>query len=180
MNNKPVGRIFLIGYRGAGKTTVARLVAERLDWPWHDADAFLERKLGRTIRDIFQQDGEAAFRKMEAVSLEELLTSEDQRVVLATGGGVVLRPENREKLGRAGLVIWLTADATTLWRRLQGDAATGPQRPALTDRGGLAEIEALLAAREPLYRACADLIIDTTALSPNAVAERIVAMVSGG
>jgi len=175
MTHQPVQRIVLIGARGAGKTTVARLIAERLDWSWIDADGYLESKVQRTIREIFEQEGEPSFRMLEALALKELLVPEKR--VVATGGGVVLDPTNRARLRAAGLVVWLTADAATLWQRLQADRATPLQRPALTNRGGLAEIEELLAAREPLYRECANCIVDTSSLPPNAVADRIVSMV---
>lgn len=155
--------IFLIGYRGTGKSTVARLLAERLQWSWVDADELLEARQGRSIRDIFAAEGEAAFRDMESALLVELCGR--LRHVIATGGGVVLRAENRERLRAAGRCVWLTADATTIWQRLQADARTAERRPALTV-GGRAEVEELLRAREPLYHACADLSVATAGRSP--------------
>jgi shikimate kinase len=163
--------IFLIGYRGSGKSSVARLLAERLAWAWLDADAVLEQRHGRTIRQIFAEDGEAAFREMEAAILCEHCLLE--RHVVATGGGVILREDNRKLLKQAGTVIWLTADAATLWRRLQADISTPDRRPNLTT-GGIAEIEALLRAREPLYAACAHFVQDTAARSPEKVAEAVL------
>jgi len=162
--------IFLVGYRGTGKTTVARLLAERLGWSWLDADAALEAKHGRTISEIFARDGEPAFRELEVVVLAE--TCKLSRHVVATGGGVVLRVENRERMRRAGRVVWLTADHDTIWSRLQADAAAGRERPPLTV-GGRAEIEELLRIREPLYRACADLVVDTGGRMPTEIAEEI-------
>jgi shikimate kinase len=166
--------IFLIGYRGTGKTSVARLLAERLGWEWVDADEVLERTAGRSIREIFAAEGEAGFRDREAAVLEELCGGE--RLVVATGGGVVLRDANRARLRAGGLVVWLTADAPTIWERLQQDPTTAERRPALTV-GGLAEVEALLRVREPLYAACADLVVDTLGRSPAEVLEAIVALV---
>src|SRR5438046_967396 len=96
--------IFLIGYRGAGKTTVARLLADRLGWDWLDADALLEAQHGRSVRTIFQEEGEGGFRTKEALVLEQLCRG--QRQVIATGGGVVLRPENRDRLRASGWVVW--------------------------------------------------------------------------
>jgi len=93
--------------------------------------------------------------------------------VIATGGGVVLRPENREMLRAAGRVAWLTADAATIWQRLQRDRTTLERRPPLTV-GGLAEIEGLLQEREPLYRGCADWIIDSASRTPEEVAGAIL------
>jgi len=159
--------VFLIGYRGTGKTTVARLVADRAGWDWADADAELEARAGRTIRDVFADEGEAGFRDRESAVLAELCGM--RRKVVATGGGVVLRPENRERL-RAGRVVWLTADVETIAARLAADPTTTSRRPHLTAAGGREEIAALLCAREPLYRACADWVVDTVGHTPDEVA----------
>jgi shikimate kinase len=163
--------IFLIGYRGTGKSTVARLLGARLGWDWRDADAVLEAKFGRSIADIFQMDGEAEFREMEAAVLVELCKL--SCVVIATGGGIVLGEKNRELMRRTGRVVWLTADHDTIWNRMQADAAEGRSRPALTI-GGRAEIDELLAAREPLYRECAEFSVETTERTPAEVADEIV------
>lgn len=162
--------ICLIGYRGTGKTSTARLLATRLGWQWRDADVELEAFSGKSIRRIFAEEGETAFRDLEEQLLRRLC--EASHCVLATGGGVVLREANREQLRRAGLVVWLKADPGTLWDRLRQDASTEERRPALT-RGGLAEIEELTRVREPLYRACAHLAIDTSERSPEEVAATI-------
>src|SRR5262249_35187521 len=103
--------IFLIGYRGSGKTTVARMLAQRLGWTWLDADEELERRAGRTIRTIFAEEGESGFRDREATLLEELAGRRE--CVVATGGGVVLRETNRQRLRTTGVIVWLTADAAT-------------------------------------------------------------------
>src|SRR6516225_5630423 len=95
--------LFLVGYRGTGKTTVARLLAARLGWEWVDADAVLEGRYGRSIRRIFADEGEAGFRDKEAAVLVDLCRG--RRQVVATGGGVVLRPENRARLRAAGRLV---------------------------------------------------------------------------
>lgn len=156
-------RIYLIGYRGTGKSTLARLLAEHLGWSWLDADAVLEERAGQSIRQIFTTEGEAGFRARETAVLRELSLLVNH--VFATGGGVVLSEENRRRLRESGHVIWLKANADTLWRRLQDDATSGDRRPPLTV-GGLAEIQELLRIREPLYRACADLEIETVNRTP--------------
>jgi len=162
--------VFLIGYRGTGKTTVSRLLGERLGWGWLDADTALEERSGRSIATIFAEEGEAGFRDKEEMLLEELCRL--QQHVVATGGGIVLRATNRERLRSAGFVAWLTADAETIRRRIETDATTRERRPVLTV-GGLFEIEDLLRRREPLYRACADCIVETTNRAPEEVAHQI-------
>lgn len=170
MNPAPRPLVFLIGYRGAGKSTIARSLARRLGWDWVDADDFLERAAGKTIQQIFAAEGEASFRAREAAILSQL--ADRERLVVATGGGVILREENRRRLGQ-GFVAWLIADAPTLWRRLGDDASTAQRRPNLA-QGGLAEIEDLLRARSPLYEICADLKVDASR-SPEQITEEIFA-----
>jgi shikimate kinase len=163
--------LFLIGYRGSGKTTVAALVADLLGWRWVDADTVLESH-GRTIAQIFAEEGEAGFRRRESVVLEEFCRRREY--VIATGGGVVLNEANRTRLRQSGCVVWLTAAAEVLAQRLEGDRTSAARRPVLTV-GGRSEIEELIRVREPLYRACADLAMDTTGRSPAEVAEEIIA-----
>jgi shikimate kinase len=166
--------VFLIGPRGSGKTTVARLLAAKLGWGWLDADDLVERRHGKSIRELFAAEGEVGFRNKEAAILAEIC--ELQHQVVATGGGVVLRPENRQLLQRSGWCVWLTADAATLWQRMQADPATPERRPQLAS-GGLAEIAEVLAARAELYRGCAHAIVPTGDRPPervvNDVLERI-------
>lgn len=171
-------RIALIGYRGAGKSTVARLLAERLGWDWIDADAVLEQRAGCTIRELFAAEGEAGFRSREAALLAELCAR--PRLVLATGGGVVLRADNRAVLRRSAWVAWLEAGAETLWRRLESDPASAARRPALAvglapnaaASNSLAEMIELLKFREPLYRQCADAVVAADG-QPPVVADNI-------
>ena len=163
--------VTLIGYRGTGKSTVAAALAQRLGCPWWDADVELERAVGTSIATLIREHGEARFRDQESVVLEELLAKPDG--VLATGGGVILRPGNRERLReRGGCVVWLTAPGPILRRRLAADPTTASRRPGLTG----ADIDAALSTREPLYRECAGVVIDTSSDSP----ERIVAAILRG
>jgi shikimate kinase len=168
--------LFLIGYRGTGKTTVAELVARRLRWEYIDADPVLESRHGRSIAQIFADEGEAGFREKESELLAELCAGE--RRVIATGGGVVLRPDNRARLRDAGLCVWLTADPPTIAARLATDPATWARRPNLTV-GGLAEIEELLKIREPLYGECADWTVTTVGRTPGEIAEEILERIAG-
>ena len=151
--------ITLIGYRGSGKTTVARPLAERLGWNWVDADTVIEQTAGRTIREIFADQGEPAFRELERQVMAELLGRD--RLVIAAGGGAILNPETRTRVLQAGPVIWLQASLSTLQARIQQDVTTAERRPNLTNTGGAAEIAQVLAVREPLYRECATLTLDT-------------------
>ena len=163
--------LYLIGYRGTGKTTVGQLLAHRLGWDFVDADVHLEAKRGKTIKEIFASDGEASFRDSESATLREL--SARARCVIATGGGIVLREKNAALLRTSGFVVWLTADASTLAQRIQADPTTTARRPNLS-MGGMAEIEELLRVREPFYRECADLEIDASGTSPESIVETIL------
>lgn len=165
--------VFLIGYRCTGKTTIAQLLATRLGWKAIDADEILEAQNVRTIQQIFAEEGEAGFRHREYCVLRELCWLE--RKVIATGGGIVLRPENRKRMKESGVVVWLTADVDTICARLQGDATTTSRRPALTV-GGRAEVEELLRTREPLYRELAQFTVDTVGRTPEAIAEEIASL----
>ncbi len=167
-------RLFLVGYRATGKTTVGSLVARSLGWGFIDADRYLEAECGRTVRDLFRDEGEAGFRDRESAVLEKLATAEvwDDQVV-STGGGIVIRPANRTLL-RRGFVARLSASAATIHARMTADAATGGARPNLTPGGGLAEVESLLATREAWYREVADVSVETEGRSPEDVAGDIV------
>lgn len=150
--------VTLIGYRGCGKSTVAPALAERLGWPWFDADVELERRAGRSIREIFARDGEPFFRDLEQAVLADLLARGD--VVVAAGGGAVLREANRATMRRAGPVFWLSATADVLFERIHGDPTTAARRPSLTGLDPREEILQLLSKREPLYRETATAVID--------------------
>jgi shikimate kinase len=165
--------IALIGYRGTGKTTVARELARRLQWEWVDADVELELRAGKSIAAIFSGDGEPAFRELESAVVAELTAR--TRVVLALGGGAVLRPANREAIARCGAVVWLKASAEAIEERLAADPSTAARRPNLTNAGGRTEIERLLAERTPIYAACATLEVDTDDKSPAEIAGEILA-----
>lgn len=163
----------LIGYRGAGKSTVAAALAARLGCAACDADRFLEDRAGCTIGDLIRGGGEPAFRDAEEAALIELLATCPG--VLSTGGGVVLRPANRLLLRRLGRpVVWLDARPDVVRARLAADPATAVRRPGLSGGDPFAEIEPTLAVRLPLYASCADLRVDTALLEPAAVADRII------
>jgi shikimate kinase len=163
--------VFLIGYRGTGKTTMAELLAAALGWQWTDSDQELENRHGCTIVELFARGDEKNFRRLESALLEELCRR--SRQVIATGGGAILSPDNRVRLKASGHVVWLQADPATIWHRLRMDPTTAARRPDLTT-GGLVEIEELLHLREPLYRGCADMMVDTGNRSPEQVLKMIL------
>jgi shikimate kinase len=176
MSDLPAKTLILIGYRGTGKTTVARELARRLGWEAIDLDDEIERTAGKSIADIFAQDGEGTFRDQEAAALDRCLTRD--RLVLATGGGIVLREANRAKLHdvrrRGGQVAWLQASPETIQRRMAADSRTASRRPNLTASGGLREIVEVLTQRTPLYQDCASLTVDTEGKTAEQVAEEIL------
>lgn len=155
-----ITRITLVGFRAAGKSTVGRQLARLLGWSFLDADAALAEELGQPIATFLTQAGEPAFRAREATCLARLLAEEAPQV-LATGGGVVLREDNRQRLRtRGGLVVYLCAPVAVLQGRLR---AHHGDRPSLTGAGLVAEVAPLLAVRDPLYREVASQIVDATA-----------------
>lgn len=164
--------LFLIGYRGTGKTTVARRLAGRLGREWVDADVELELRAGKSIAAIFADDGEPAFRDLESRVLTELAAREG--LVIATGGGVVMREENRRALAGGGKVVWLRASPAAILERLAADQTTAARRPQLTTSGGEKEVLELLALRTPWYRACANLAIDTDDRQPGEIVQMIL------
>jgi len=147
--------IYLVGLMGAGKTTVGRQLAQRLGKRFHDTDHEIERRTGVRVATIFEIEGEAGFRARESQALEALTAMED--VVLATGGGIVLQPENRAALKDHGFVIYLRAQPRDLWARTRHDKS----RPLLRTEDPLKRLEELFAVRDPLYREVADLVVDT-------------------
>ena len=163
--------ITLIGYRGSGKSTVAGPLAERLGWEFVDADAVIEARAGATIREIFAYEGEPGFRQREREVMADLLSRD--KWVIAAGGGAILNAETRREMREAGPVVWLQAPIDVLWRRINGDRSTAARRPNLAS-GGLKEIQDLLTFREPLYRECASLSLNTAEGSLEELVERIV------
>lgn len=164
--------LVLIGYRAAGKTTLARLLAQRLGWDWIDADVEIERRAGKSIAKIFAEDGEPVFRDLEADVIADLC--QRRRLVLAAGGGAPMRPESRQAMRASGKVVWLKACPQTIHARMSGDRTTATRRPDLTDKGPLEEIVHLIAKREPFYRQSAHLEVDTEGKTPDGIAAEIL------
>jgi shikimate kinase len=170
----PGGRgLALIGYRGTGKSTVGRILSDRLNRTFVDADLEVEARAGLSISAIFAEWGEPVFRDWEERTLAEL-TELNPDAILATGGGAVLRETNRRRIRDFGFVVWLTAEPRELARRLESDLGSLAGRPALTPAGTIAEITQVLAVRTPLYQALADTVIEVSDKSAEQVAGAII------
>ena len=163
--------IFLIGLMGAGKSTIGRQLARSLDKRFMDSDSEIEQKTGVSIDVIFDIEGEQGFRRRETDMLRQLV--EERGVVLATGGGAALAPENRQLLRDNGLVIYLRASAEHLAGRVRRDQ----RRPLLRAVDKLAVIRQLIALRDPVYQELADLVIETDNSSVARVVREISEMV---
>ena len=159
--------ITLTGFMGSGKTTVGEVLADFLGCPFMDLDDLIVKKAGKSIPEIFAQDGEPAFRQLEARLLRQTVEKyTENTVVLALGGGAVTAPASASLLREKTVCIYLRATLETLLARLEGETAGRPLADAsLADR---------LAAREPLYEQTAHVIIDTDGLSPDEVADEII------
>jgi len=151
----PGPSVFIIGCMGAGKSTVGRQLGRLLHRPFFDSDRVIEERTGASIPVIFEREGEAGFREREARVIDELTALPG--IVLATGGGAVLRPCNRERIGRRGLVVYLQATVGQLLERTRGDRT----RPLLQSADPRARLQELLLERDPLYRELAHLIMPT-------------------
>lgn len=168
----PPDKILLVGMMGAGKSTVGRLLAERLGWAYLDSDDQVVLRTGRTVPELFAEGGEAAFRTAEKLALAEALASAGPAVV-SVAGGAVLDPDNRERLTAAGTVVWLRGRVDTLAARV----GAGEGRPLLGDdpSGALGRLEA---ERRPLYEGVAGVVVDIDDLTPEDVAARILQAVA--
>lgn len=164
--------ITLVGVRGTGKSTVAREIARRLKWEVVDADEEIELRAGRSIRTIFEESGEPAFRQLELEVMRDLL--ERENLVVASGGGAVLDPFTRQRMIAAGPVIWLQAEPQTIVARLSADASTTERRPALTEQDPIEEIHSVLKEREPLYHEVATRIVETDGRSVSEIVDEIL------
>jgi shikimate kinase len=151
--------LYLTGYRGTGKSTVGVALARQLDRPVIDLDQVIEANAGKSIRQIFDAGGEILFRNLESEAL--ITVSQSDPAVISLGGGTILSEENRQVIKQTGFCVWLTANAETIVERINADAATAENRPALTSLDQLSEIRKLLRARNDFYADVADHQVDT-------------------
>jgi shikimate kinase len=163
--------IILVGPMGAGKTTIGKQLAQQLGREFYDSDRVIEEHTGADIPLIFELEGEAGFRKREKNILADLVKKND--IVLATGGGVVLDPDNRELLSKSGFVVYLDAPLSQLINRTSKDK----NRPLLQTEDPKKKLEEILSVRDPLYRDVADEIIKTDVSPVRNVVKKIMALV---
>ena len=168
------GNIVLIGFMGCGKSSIGRRLASRLGHAFLDSDELIiEAAEGRSITELFAKEGEERFRERETRALQGLVDSTS--IVLATGGGAVLRPENREILRRIGTTVWLHADPEILFER----STRNRKRPLLEVENPRTTFNTLLESRIPIYEAAADLKIDASGLSHEQTVESILKAIGG-
>ena len=165
--DRKLNNIYFVGLRGAGKTTIGRLIAKQLGMIFYDSDHEIERKTGVKIPLIFELEGEPGFRRRETAVIEELCQLNN--IVMATGGGAVLMPENRALLKNNGKVVYLRANVHDLWLRTRNDKS----RPLLQGGNIRQKLEKLYVERDPIYAALADCIVDTGAQSANDITSHI-------
>ena len=166
--------VFLVGPMGAGKSTIGRLLAAELNLSFRDSDRVIEERTGADIPWIFDMEGEEGFRDRESAVLLELCNERD--AVIATGGGIVLRAQNREMMKTSGFVCYLTASIDQLVERTARDK----KRPLLQVENPRQKIIDLLSLRDPLYQNAADFVVNTDRRSPKSVAQEIASLVQGG
>jgi shikimate kinase len=159
--------IFIVGPMGAGKSTVGRQLAETLSYTFKDSDQEIQRRTGVNIPTIFEFEGETGFRARERQVIEELVSEE--RIVLATGGGVILSAENRQDLAARGVVIYLHCSPEQQYARTARDR----NRPLLDTEDPLAKLRELMEEREPLYRQVADMVVSTEKRGTSSVVKEI-------
>jgi shikimate kinase len=162
--------IVLIGFMGCGKSTVGRELHQRLGYRLMDIDHIIEETMGKKISEIFREEGESAFRDFETMQLHEISKQTDARHIISTGGGIVVRPENRALLRRLGYVVWLCAPEDVIYER----TSRNRDRPLLNSPDARDKISALLTEREPWYRETAHLRVDTAGLESHELATGIL------
>ena len=169
--------IFLIGYRCAGKTTVGRSLAKRLERLFFDTDLELVKEQGISISDIVSKRGWAAFREIEKRVIQCACERDNQ--VVATGGGAVLDEDNVKRMKDSGVIVWLKADINTIEKRIIEDNTTRDFRPSLTSKGSVEEVRETLLTRNPFYERAMDFFVDTDFMDIEAVCDTIIQKIKG-
>ena len=164
--------IIFVGPMGAGKTTIGKQLARQLGRTFYDSDRAIEKQTGANIPWIFEMEGEEGFRRREKTIIAELTNK--QNIVLATGGGVILDPENRDQITRQGFVIYLSAPLDQLFNRTAKDK----NRPLLQTDNPRKKLEEILSIRDPLYREVADIVIETDGSPARGVVKKLMTLVT--
>ena len=164
--------IYLVGYRCTGKSSVGQGLAASLGWSFVDTDSRVVALADQEIATIVKTNGWAHFRRLERTCLVAVAQKHHQ--VVATGGGIVLDARNLQTMKASGIVVWLTATPDTIRQRMRRDGQTENQRPALTNRNALDEIDKILNERMPLYQAAGEIVLDTELASPPGLVQNLV------
>ena len=169
--------IYLIGYRAVGKSAVGRSLASILNRPFIDTDSELSEQAGMTISEYVHKMGWAAFRDLERAILQQICNRDSQ--VVATGGGMILEPQNVRSMRETGTLVWLKASPQTIKERLLNDQRSEQNRPALSSKGMVNEIEEILTQRTPYYEQAMNFSIVTDTLSIDQICTQLVSQLSG-
>ena len=161
--------IALIGFMGVGKTAVGKALAEKLDKRFVELDSLIEQKAGKSIPELFHQDGEVAFRELEIEVTKQVSTNKN--LVIACGGGLVLNKINIDRLRNESIIVYLTASPSAILNRIPSE---GEERPLLNTPDRALAIQELLRFRKPFYEQAADIKIDTSKLDINSVVDQII------
>lgn len=169
-----MSKLILTGFMGSGKSTLGKMLSSRLKFPFYDTDALIEKKQGRKIEKIFEDNGEDCFRSMEEECIRELLSGPEECVV-STGGGAVLKEENRKILKKSGTVFYLKAGPELLYGRLEKESG----RPLLKGDGLFEKICEMLTEREGMYRETAHYVVDETGKNTEQLLDEIIKLYGG-
>ncbi len=169
--------LFLSGYRGSGKSTIAPLIAEMVDGDWVDTDDLVQVSAEQPISQIFAEAGEAEFRQFEHQAIRSVAgpTNDGSPLVVSLGGGAITFENNRELIAGSGKTVYLRGTVDTLWQHINTDPVSGDKRPDLTDQGGRAEVQQMLEVRSEIYESSSDFQIDIDSSTPEEIAKAIVA-----
>jgi shikimate kinase len=167
-------KVILLGYRASGKSTVAKLVSDQLQWPLWDIDRGIELKSGLTLTELYQQVGENRYRQVESEVVAEMCANDS--CVIAFGAGTIMQPRNERLAEVDSLVVYLKLSAEQLWQRIAADPNSATTRPDLSS-GGIEEVVEMLARRAPTYERCAAMTLDGQ-LAPVKLGDKIVERVN--
>ena len=169
--------VILIGFRGAGKSTVGKLLANRLKRDFIDTDEYIVEITGKTIKDLFEEEGEEGFRKIEVDAIAKISKMDNK--IIASGGGIVIKGENIDNLEDNGFLVFLNATPTVIHDRILQDENTTQQRPSLTNKDLFDEIRHVIEQRQPLYRKAANYTINTSYMTCEEIVKEIIKAIKG-